>query len=337
VKPAFFVKSTSLKTLFTCSLLALVVFVFYSSLYSFIYIGDRVIYDNLFEEIKGLTIYEAFILFRASTGSVEPLSFLSTFISSRLFLSSWFFQVILNCIVYLLLYCFLSLKKAPLFLYPLVFSNFYVLVFCLSADRQKLGFIFLLCSAISSVRWKKAIFFVLSILSHFQFAILLIASLAYQAALVSKKPFSQINSPSRLLVFSSVLAVVLCLALLSVQFMGLNTVYLTILGKLDRYTAGVSLSSAIAVLSVFFAVLLSFRPVVYADLAAILSVLPFMMFIRQGKILVILFMVLFFLWLSKKRCFSWFFFLPVLGYFSGRSWLLVSGIFDGGNPFLYLS
>lgn len=137
---------------------------YFSSLYVN---GDQVFYRNFYNEIEKYNYVEGFVFYQGALSSIEPTYYTLTFFASR-YIEKDLYIAIANTILTACIFIYLKRYKAKWWIYPLVFSNFYLMVLFFSAERLKFGAIFFFLYALSvNIKWKR-INLTLGILSHIQ-------------------------------------------------------------------------------------------------------------------------------------------------------------------------
>lgn len=318
------------------------VFAFFLSLFLLVRIdiGDRVLYDYIFDNINSRSLSDRIILFRSYTGSYEPMSIFIFWLGSVIFDKSILFQASLNSILYFLLFRLLVKFHLPSIVYPILLTNFYVFVLFLSADRQKIGFIFLLLFMLCDATKQKALYITIAALSHFQYFLYIAPVLLYKGIFVLFDSFVsfKISRPAfaRTLLFFLFVLLAACVVHFA-RLIDLAEIVLTISGKLERYS-DINIYSQI--LYILMALFIGFIlwPIRRFECFFFMSMLPFAFAIRQGKILILIFFVITGMWLlRRKRDWRWCLYLLPLSYLSFKSIALFDGVMYHGNPFYYLA
>lgn len=226
--------------------------------------GDQAHYRGIYENIAGLSMFEAFLLYSNSLDSIEVVHFIVIFFSSLFDMDKDLVMGLGNAMLALLfvrLACRLG-AKAELALFISV-SNFYFIVLYFSAERLKFGFIFLILTLLFIDRKKLFCFFAsLSIIAHIQILINLV-SIAASVFLVEAK-----NMVIRKKLKISLLAILLIL--LIPLFLMLEQLITKLLAYNDGDFNFISLTGVL----IFFLLSLSFGRE-YVKKTAIFSVLFF--------------------------------------------------------------
>jgi len=181
---ASFFKSSTFKK-YLCRVIAnsFAFFSFFSfSLYFLsLYVGgDQLHYSQFYEGSSGLSYFDAYLYARDTIGASDPLSIFFLWLGSWLGIPKSIYVSIWNSLFLLILLNIFRKHSVSWFLYPFLFSNFYILVLLTGAERLKFGFIFLALSICFSSRffWFSLL---ISFLSHFQM-LLLAPSMAIRRA-----------------------------------------------------------------------------------------------------------------------------------------------------------
>lgn len=134
---------------------------------------DNINYKYGFESITNESFTEAFAIYKEITGAFEPVLFLFSYIANDIL--SYELLILMINVMFLLSF-YAVLRKYFVNNYPLIFAvfvptNLYVTVLLSDVHRLKLALIFYFTHLIVEGKFKY-ILFILSLVSHFQMAIL---------------------------------------------------------------------------------------------------------------------------------------------------------------------
>lgn len=135
--------------------------------------GDQVHYRGFYAVLPSFGVLDGFDYYRSMLGSSEPIYFVVVYIFSG-FLDKDILMSLLNSVLGYFLVLWLLKKKVSLVVVSLLLFNFYLLVLFFSAERLKLGLIFLIMSVVFSGAYRH-LFAGFALLSHVQ-TIILVAS-----------------------------------------------------------------------------------------------------------------------------------------------------------------
>lgn len=139
--------------------------------------GDQVYYRGFYEILPAFGFLEGFDNYRSMLGSSEPVYFLIVYAFSN-FLDKDILMSLLNAALGYFLALWLLRKNVSLIIVGLLLLNFYLLVLFFSAERLKLGLIFLM----ASITFAGALRYVLigfALLSHVQAMVLVVGRIFY--------------------------------------------------------------------------------------------------------------------------------------------------------------
>lgn len=142
---------------------------FSTFIYSYYVSGDLGHYKNFWDASRNADLYSALRLQLSLTGSQEPIYGLMVYYLSASFEKASVLTVI-NMILCVQVAFILLREKAKIYIYPLVFSNYYFIVLLGPAERLKCASVIFLMYFVVSFK-HKWIFLILSIFSHMQMAI----------------------------------------------------------------------------------------------------------------------------------------------------------------------
>ena len=135
----------------------------YSNLYTG---GDQQHYGGLYNALTHSPLTSIPALQFSYTGSAEPLYGLLAWLGSHIMPKEYWFSIF-NAMLFIAVFSALEKRNASRFLYPLVFTNYYLFVLAFSAERLKFTVLLILLSYVSQGRRKYA-FAGISALFHFQ-------------------------------------------------------------------------------------------------------------------------------------------------------------------------
>lgn len=139
---------------------------FYENYYG----GDLAIYNHFYDGMKSTSFYELSNFQYSHTGSSEPFYGLVVYLISP-YVDRIYFLVAVNVLFISLLAIYLLKHKVPLYIFPLLYGNYYLLILLGPAERLKLAFAVLLLAAIVRGR----VWAILSLFAiPFQFSIALL-------------------------------------------------------------------------------------------------------------------------------------------------------------------
>ncbi|WP_278367168.1 hypothetical protein [Marinobacter salarius] len=304
----------------------LAIFFFFASflLLSWYKAGDQVYYIKFYEGVRELSYFEAYAYARGVIGASDPLSIFFLWFGSFLGFSKLTYISFWNCIFLLFIVKVIRIYKVDFFLYPFIFSNFYVLVLLTGAERLKFGVFFMVCSIVFS-NWLKGVFFASALVSHFQTISLVPSAFVY----------SMYNNLVRLF-FSGKLSFYLLRYFVFLIFVFLSLVIIfwdALFGKFSDYFKedfdGYNFINILALL--FCSVLVSSN---WKRIACSLAPFFFLVFLfgdSRVNILAVLFV--FFAFIKEKRL-SHPLSIALLVYFSFKSIFLVYNIYIYGHGFV---
>jgi len=152
-------------------IVAACIFFGFSIYYMQFYIhGDQRAYRGFYESILNAPIAELPLLQQRHTGSAEPLYGILMWVGAQ-FTSKDIWISVFNAVLGLIVLRLLISRRVSLYIYPLIFSNFYLIVLFFGAERLKFAVIMALLFIASSGRWKY-VFALLAPMFHFQIFLL---------------------------------------------------------------------------------------------------------------------------------------------------------------------
>lgn len=140
--------------------------------------GDQIYYTEAYRLVKGLDLVEGFFLYRSQISSEEPIHFFIIWIFSNIGVEKNLLMSLMNAFLILVITRILLIWKVNRFIiFSTIVTNFYILVLFFSAERLKFSIIFILLSILIINKKKTSLFFaILSVLTHTQTSLLIIAS-----------------------------------------------------------------------------------------------------------------------------------------------------------------
>jgi len=136
--------------------------------------GDQQFYRAFYENVQGLSLADAFYAYKNQLGTSEPGYFFLVYLVSGWLSKDVAFSII-NFILYYQLFLWMLRQNVSQLLFPLLVSNFYLLVLSFSAERLKLSLvIFLVAYSLRGVVKYALLGF--SLISHVQVILLLIGT-----------------------------------------------------------------------------------------------------------------------------------------------------------------
>lgn len=143
--------------------------------------GDQISFRQVYEMLPNLGFFEGFFYYNSALTAQEPGYFLLIYIFSG-FMDKVLLMSLLNAVLGYYLGLWLISKNVPWRIIALLSLNFYLLVLFFSAERLKLGLLFvLMASAYSGVF--RYVYLCFAIFSHVQIALLLVSKLSANIAI----------------------------------------------------------------------------------------------------------------------------------------------------------
>ncbi|MFK7780593.1 MAG: hypothetical protein QM490_05675 [Candidatus Gracilibacteria bacterium] len=132
--------------------------------------GDQIAYNRSYDGIKGLDVFSGYIYYAASTGALEPVYFLFTWILSNIGIEKYIFIAFSNSVLaYVVISLLQKLRVRLIIIVSIVFTNFYFIVLYFSDERLKFGILFLLISILVYPNMKKSLWMsFLALMTHMQ-------------------------------------------------------------------------------------------------------------------------------------------------------------------------
>ena len=136
----------------------------------FFLLGDQKLYIRTYATISQLNFLNAYTSYCNILGSIEITHFLMTFIFSNILcLEKVYFNIFINILLALGATKLLMDRKANLFIiFMFIFTNFYMFVLYTSAERLKVGVVFLIFSLLVKKKKKRFILSLFAVLGHLQ-------------------------------------------------------------------------------------------------------------------------------------------------------------------------
>lgn len=141
--------------------------------------SDQFLYHKSYDEIKGLSLIEAFASYNLYLGSSEPIYFLISWVSSNLEFSKNLVMSISNAILANIIYRVFNKLNTSLYLIVFIIcTNYYLFGLYFAAERLKFAFIFLFLAFLVHENFKKKYLYIfLSFITHIQVLVILASSL----------------------------------------------------------------------------------------------------------------------------------------------------------------
>lgn len=154
--------------------LIILVYTFFISLYfgSYYTAGDQIFYSMLYEELRLLEFFPAYTFYSLMLNPVEFVYFLYSWIGASLNIDKLLWFSFSNVFLSIIFVLFLkNLKINFLMILLLFFSNFYIYVLFLAAERLKFGFLLFFLSFLVTSNRKLFFYGILAVFSHIQMLI----------------------------------------------------------------------------------------------------------------------------------------------------------------------
>ncbi|MEW7009884.1 hypothetical protein [Lentilitoribacter sp. EG35] len=152
----------------------LLVFLLTFTISGFYTAGDQLGYHSAYSIIRGVDISFGFELYKSYISTVEPVHYLISAIGSNFLIDKNLYYGFINGVLAVYIVRWMqNLGVSYIFTLPFIFTNYYVLVLYLAAERLKLSVLFLMLAAVllSNKHRISALFFAL--LSHMTIIILI--------------------------------------------------------------------------------------------------------------------------------------------------------------------
>ena len=155
-------------------LLSAGLFIFLFSLYiaPFHINGDQVHYLAAYEEMRGSSLNDGFMVYQSYIFTEEPIHFLISWFFSNIGVSKNITMAFFNSILVILFAKILLIKKYPYWLILILLFNSYVMVLLFTLERNKIALIFIFMLVV----YKKFLLYIPALFSHASTIILLLPS-----------------------------------------------------------------------------------------------------------------------------------------------------------------
>lgn len=134
--------------------------------------GDQVAYHEFYNQISHIAFWDVGEIAVATVSSWEPISWFVLWVGAYLDVDKNLWIAILNTLLVLGLLKLLKKYEVSWFVWPLILTNFYLLVLLTSAERLKIAYIFLTWAMVFEGRMRFLVMG-LSVLAHLQSIIFL--------------------------------------------------------------------------------------------------------------------------------------------------------------------
>lgn len=134
--------------------------------------GDQYYYNLWFNELRRLSFIDGYLYYSSQVNFIEVIHFVTSWVGGLVFEKIVLYSIVNIIFMWLLIEVFRKLDFNPLIAFLVLFTNFYVPVLLLAAERLKFGFIFFFLFYIYIQYRRRAILFVFTLLGHLQFLIL---------------------------------------------------------------------------------------------------------------------------------------------------------------------
>ena len=212
------------------AILFLITFFISLALFEVYYAGDQFYYTDFYYTARDTSFSNIAWLQLQTTGSAEPFFGIMVWLASAVFEKSTFMSLANGAGVIVLRRVVLRLGASPL-LFPLVLSNYYLMVVLIPAERLKFALIFLGIAYLSKGVWRYAAMGV-ALLFHFQ-------TLAFISVLASRTLYYSLRDLAihrgRKFYFSIATNVFILVSLALAFFFVMNSYQFQIQAKLGRY------------------------------------------------------------------------------------------------------
>jgi hypothetical protein len=110
--------------------------------------GDQIYYRNFYDSLVDASASDVMPLAASHVSSYEPITAFILWIGAQLGIEKNIYISFLNILLSLGFFLLLKKYKVPIYLYAILFSNFYLIVLMTSAERLKIAYIFLVYAAL---------------------------------------------------------------------------------------------------------------------------------------------------------------------------------------------
>ena len=138
-------------------------------------VGDGVFYSQTFSALSGVSILDGYQAFQDGLGASEFFSYLIFYVAAQVIDYEGFIYLSNLAIAVSIYLVYKKYEKGILWYLCTVPLNYYFLVLCFGAQRLKLGLLLLFLAVFVAGRVKSRALVVLSLFSHFQVVIVLVA------------------------------------------------------------------------------------------------------------------------------------------------------------------
>lgn len=300
---------------------ALIAFIITMLLLPFYYGGDQHHYNKFWENLNNISILDVPGSSLFYIGSLEPgyafLSYFASFVTTKTI-----FSALVNYLITYIVFRWLASKRIALFLAPFYFSNFYVLVIFLAAERLRLALLFILIA----LCYRRLRFLVsVALITHVTSIMLLVPiyilnKFNYRIHVIRKKTLS-------------------ILLFIVIPFLTLVWIFLGeyILIKLSFYREGKTIDmlgflkvSVFCILAMFHSALPTKTFVAFLPLMICATILG------PERVVIFAFFILIFVLIQSNHWFSPFLILVCL-YFSFKGFVFIQNVIEYGNGFHFES
>lgn len=143
-------------------------------LFPYFVAGDLIIYNNLYESVRGANIIEGYAIYKANINSAEIVYYAIIWVSSNVDLNRAIFLAISNGLLAFLGFKRLSSSGNYIIVSVVLLFNLYADVLYFSAERLKFSILILLCALIARRTSAKAAIIAASIATHAQAALVIL-------------------------------------------------------------------------------------------------------------------------------------------------------------------
>lgn len=291
--------------------------------------GDLLHYNNFYNNVNEYTISQAFPFYKASLGTQEPIYFLTTYVLSN-YITKLTFSILANVIITILIVRIIfnsSIQISMIFFAIAFYSCFYILVLFIPADRLKLALLIYLLGLNTKSIPLRYFWFALSILTHVQTILLVLADFSFNYLGRFFKSFKIKKTALYILILGAI-------ALVFIGFILFNHV----IGKYNAYTnmdhsfnGGID-SVIKTIVFMYLSIFIAFNKKV----EIILMFIPLIIssyIIGEERIIIFCFFIFVSLLIHQKTKIKYLIYLPFLGYYSLSSYRFIMNIIQYGNGF----
>lgn len=288
--------------------------------------GDQNHYIQAYEDIKDSSLYYGFWVYRSHITTLEPIHYvISWFFSSIMGIDKLLSMSLSNGLLAFLFIRFVRhIGGFPFVSYIIVLTNYYFFVVYFTAERLKFAFIFLLLALLVSAHSKlRYLFFSLSILSHMQMLIFVVAGAFERVLLELAVVFKRFRLNKSLLLYLGVMLI----------FVGLFYYVFGdyLLWKVPQYIRTMSLGSLWQT-SLFMLLTLLYSKRKVLALLYFMPILLASLIVGPERIVIIAYFVFFYHAVQYKRGGNFGIIISTI-YFSFKSIEFIDNIFSTGQGF----